>query len=262
MDAAALRVVVLDVDGTMALTERWGHRVAFNEAFEGLGLPYRWDEELYGDLLAVGGGEARLRHYLEDRVGIAGPEAADLARELHVEKTRIFQEMIDAGRIPARAGLVRFVDALLEDGLIVAVATTGSRVWVEVLLQRLLDAERASALATVVTGDDVRRRKPDPEAYELVCQRLGADPGDAVAVEDSQNGVAAAKGAGLACLAVLGEYGTPEDVESAHLVVDGFGEPGAPLRVLRDPLGVESDGMLDAEAVRSLHRRVRGRSGA
>ncbi|MEA2533037.1 MAG: hypothetical protein QOJ93_848, partial [Actinomycetota bacterium] len=61
---AALEAVIFDVDGTIADTERHGHRVAFNLAFERLGLPYRWGEEEYGRLLETPGGEQRLKAYL------------------------------------------------------------------------------------------------------------------------------------------------------------------------------------------------------
>ena len=56
----ALEAVLWDIDGTLAETERDGHRVAFNLAFEALGLPWRWDEARYGELLVVTGGRERL----------------------------------------------------------------------------------------------------------------------------------------------------------------------------------------------------------
>ena len=56
-----------DVDGTLAETERDGHRVAFNGAFEALGVPWRWDAERYGALLAVAGGRERLLHDMAAR---------------------------------------------------------------------------------------------------------------------------------------------------------------------------------------------------
>ena len=59
-----LRALLLDFDGTVAESERYGHRVAYNEAFAEMKLDWRWDEELYGNLLSVTGGKERLRHYL------------------------------------------------------------------------------------------------------------------------------------------------------------------------------------------------------
>ena len=60
-----LKALLFDVDGTLADTERNGHRVAFNAAFTDAGLEWEWSEALYGKLLAVTGGKERIRYYLE-----------------------------------------------------------------------------------------------------------------------------------------------------------------------------------------------------
>ncbi len=60
-----LKALLFDVDGTLADTERDGHRLAFNRAFAAAGLDWRWDVALYGELLAITGGKERMRHYVE-----------------------------------------------------------------------------------------------------------------------------------------------------------------------------------------------------
>ena len=62
---SSLQALIFDVDGTLADTERDGHRVAFNQAFEHAGLDWNWSVELYGKLLAVTGGKERMAYYLE-----------------------------------------------------------------------------------------------------------------------------------------------------------------------------------------------------
>ena len=67
---AEFGAVILDLDGTLVDSERYGHRVAFNMAFEGRGLPDRWEEDYYGELLKITGGKERLRRHLRER-GVA-----------------------------------------------------------------------------------------------------------------------------------------------------------------------------------------------
>jgi phosphoglycolate phosphatase-like HAD superfamily hydrolase len=109
-----LQAVLFDVDGTLANTERDGHRVGFNRAFEEAGLDWHWDVELYGELLAVTGGKERIRHFLsrfhpemleEDGIDerIAG---------LHKRKTHYYLELLRAGEIPLRAGVERLLQRL------------------------------------------------------------------------------------------------------------------------------------------------------
>ena len=158
----SLEAVIFDVDGTIADTERHGHRVAFNLAFEHLGLPYRWDEETYGRLLEVPGGRQRLDHYLSGQ-GMAPGERASLAPELHRLKQELFLDLMRQGAAPMRPGVDRLLDELAAEGIRVAVATTGGRTWVVELLRTLLGPERAARFGAVVTGEDVTARKPDPE---------------------------------------------------------------------------------------------------
>jgi len=77
VDAATLEAVIFDVDGTLADTERDGHRVAFNRAFDEFGIDWYWSEPEYGELLAVTGGKERIRRYAElharERCGPASP---------------------------------------------------------------------------------------------------------------------------------------------------------------------------------------------
>jgi HAD superfamily hydrolase (TIGR01509 family) len=243
-----LEGVVFDVDGTLVDSERDGHRVAFNRAFEELGLRDRWDVELYGRLLSITGGDRRLDSYLASR-GMPDAERRAIVRPLHARKTEIFCEMAADGRIPARSGAGRLLDDLQRAGIAVAVATTGTRAWVTILLDRLFGPDR---FEVVVTADEAPRRKPDPSAYLLALRRLGVDPGSAIAIEDSENGLVAAHAAGLPCVIVVNGYTADQSLDGAELVLDGFGEPGAPARVLRDPHALAARGVLDASLLSRL----------
>jgi HAD superfamily hydrolase (TIGR01509 family) len=247
--------VIFDVDGTLVDSERHGHRVAFNMAFEALDLPYRWDEEEYGELLRVIGGQNRLHAYLRDQ-GMPDDERDDLVPRLHKRKTEILSELVDEGRIEVRPGVSRLIRELEGAGCHLAVATTGSRGWVEGLLRQLLEGVQFDA---VVTGDEVENRKPDPEAFTEVLDRLGVKAADAVVVEDSADGLDAAVAAGLACVVVVNGYTEDHDLQAAELVLDGFGEPDAPARVLADRVDSGCDGVLDLDVLARVV--ARGRAG-
>ena len=243
-----LRAAIFDVDGTLVDSERDGHRVAFNLAFEEFGLPYRWDVDTYGDLLRTTGGQRRIDRYLAEQ-GVDEAERGRLAPALHARKTELMTGLIEDGRVELRPGAHRLLTELAGDGCRLAVATTGSRGWVEGLLAKVLPDV---SFHVIVTGDEVDERKPDPEAFTVALERLDVPAAEAVVVEDSAEGVEAAVGAGLACAVVVNGYTRDHDLEAAGLVLDGFGEPGAPAEVLADPAGTGCTGVLDRATLARL----------
>ena len=100
----ALRAIIFCVDGTLANTERDGHRPAFNAAFAEMGLPWHWGESFYGTLLVKGGGLERVRFYAEhfDPATFARPDFEEFIQRLYELKTRNYQRLLAAGAIPRR----------------------------------------------------------------------------------------------------------------------------------------------------------------
>ena len=253
--SSALEAVIFDVDGTLAETERHGHRVAFNRALEQKGFEDRWSDEMYRDLVKTTGGVRRLTHYFVDYKGWDPDEAEALARELHKIKTGLFVDVVRAGEVPARIGVLRFIKEIQEAGTPVAVATTGTASWVHPLLDHLRAQGGLAPFAAIVTGDLVENLKPAPDAFLLAFEQLRLTPSQTVIVEDSRNGVRAAKAAGSPCLAVQGEYARPDELDGADLVVDEFGDPDRPLNVIANPLSVDVGTMLTPAVVAELHSR-------
>ncbi len=86
-------------------------------------------------------------------------------------------------------------------------------------------AERKAHFSEILAGDVVSKKKPDPEIYNLASQRLGAEPSECVVVEDSRNGLLAAKAANMRCVVTTNGYTKNEDFDQADLVVSELGDP-------------------------------------
>jgi HAD superfamily hydrolase (TIGR01509 family) len=225
-----LHALVFDVDGTLADTEEL-HRQAFNAAFRAHGLEWRWSTGLYRELLAVPGGKERLRHFV-DTLGLPAREAEWLKRLmplLHATKTRVFAELVEAGRARPRPGIVRLLREARAAGLRLAIASTTSPANVETLLPRVLGEDAPGWFDVVVTGDVVVRKKPAPDIYQLALEQLGCPPQFCVAFEDSAPGVRSAKAAGLFTVATPTRWSDGHDLSEADLVVPSLGDPQVPL---------------------------------
>lgn len=226
----ALRALLWDVDGTLAETERDGHRLAFNRAFAELGVPLHWDGERYGELLAISGGRERIAAALAELQG-AAPEPA-LVADLQARKQRHYAALVAAGELQLRPGVAELIGAVHAAGLLQGIVTTSGRTAVAALAEHLL-GPLAACFSVWVCGDDVARKKPDPEAYRCALAELGLPAGAVLALEDSGNGLAAADQAGLACLLTLSHYGSaepPERFGRARAVVTQLGRGGSVLR--------------------------------
>lgn len=215
-----LRALLWDVDGTVAETERDGHRVAFNQAFEALGLPWRWGVAHYGELLRVAGGVERLHHDLAQRPEApADPQAREqLVRALHRAKTAAYTARVAQRALTARPGVQRLVAECQAAGLALAVVTTTSRANVDALFTGLWGGAWTRFFTTVVCAEDAPLKKPHPQAYQRALQQLALPAHEAFALEDSPAGLQAARAAGVACGITRGAYFLGEVFDGAAWV--------------------------------------------
>lgn len=221
-----LTAVLWDVDGTMAETERDGHRVAFNLAFEASGLAWRWDEARYGELLRVTGGRERLLHDMGTRPDAPSlpDERAALAAAIHARKNALYAALVRDGVIALREGVVELMQECRARGVRMGIATTTSASNLDALLRQHLGPHWTDWFAMRVCGEDVQRKKPDPQVYERALELLGADPLETVAIEDSPGGVAAARAASIPVVVTRSAYFGEATIEGAIAIGPGLHE--------------------------------------
>lgn len=226
----ALRALLWDVDGTLAETERDGHRRAFNRAFVDAGLPLHWDADAYGSKLLITGGAERIAAALAQLEG--QPPERQRVEALHTSKQKHYASLVADGGLLPRPGVLELMAEAQGAGLSQVIVTTSGRSAVRALVDKFPPGAQAG-LAFWVCGGDVARKKPDPEAYLLALGRLGLGPGQAIALEDSSAGLIAADRAGLPCLVSLSHYSSLEPLDcfaAAKAVVDQLGPDGVVLR--------------------------------
>ena len=250
---AALQALLFDVDGTLADTERDGHRPAFNMAFEEAGLDWNWDESLYGELLEVTGGKERIRFYLEKfNTDFEKPENFDdFVKGLHASKTKFYTQLMAEGKIPLRVGVERLINEAKATGMRMAVVTTTTPENVTALLENTLGADSESWFEVIAAGDIVPAKKPAPDIYEWALEQMNLTADDAIAFEDSSNGIQSSAGANLKTIITINEYTKDDDFSKAQLVLDQMGEDGNGFTVISGD--VDGHKFLDLELVRKVH---------
>ena len=248
----ALQVLLFDVDGTLADTEDI-HRQAFNAAFTDAGLDWNWDRQLYKALLAVTGGKERIRFYLDNWLSDDPVSAmsANTIADLHARKTTFYTGMLADGSVALRPGVERLMREALDAGLRLGLATTTTPGNVTALLQHSFSADTTGWFEVIAAGSVVPNKKPAPDIYNYIMDRMNIAPDKCLAFEDSANGLQSAGDAGLIALVTVNAYTDDHDFTAAALVLDTLGEPGQPCHVIA---GSPQPGeLVDVAFLRALH---------
>ena len=251
-----LKAFIFDVDGTLSNTERDGHRVAFNQAFDEYGIGWHWSVETYGKLLAVTGGKERMKFYVEkfldkDKV----PENIEAKiPELHAAKTRHYTKLLSTGAIPLRPGVERLIHEARQRGLRLAIATTTTPENVTVLLTHTLGADSIGWFEVIAAGDIVPAKKPAPDIYEYALREMKLSADECIAFEDSENGIKSSTGANLTTIITTNDYTREHDFTDAIIVLDQMGEPDRPFSVTSGK--ANSATYLDCDLVMKLHQQA------
>ena len=236
---AKLKALLFDVDGTLADTERNGHRVAFNKAFQAAGLDWDWTVALYGKLLAVTGGKERICYYVENYLDAEKPKGDlyQFAAALHQRKTHFYLDMLQKGEIPLRIGAERLIKESKAAGYRLAIVTTTTPANVSYLLTATLGAESIDWFEVIAAGDIVPAKKPAPDIYQYAMDKMQVSAAECLAFEDSDNGVRSSVDAHIKTLVTVNRYTEAQDFSGACLVVDQLGETDQPFSVLAGDAG-------------------------
>eukprot|EP00188_Purpureofilum_apyrenoidigerum_P000767 Plantae.Rhodophyta-Purpureofilum_apyrenoidigerum.ctg13724.p1 GENE.Plantae.Rhodophyta-Purpureofilum_apyrenoidigerum.ctg13724~~Plantae.Rhodophyta-Purpureofilum_apyrenoidigerum.ctg13724.p1 ORF type:complete len:286 (+),score=39.28 Plantae.Rhodophyta-Purpureofilum_apyrenoidigerum.ctg13724:164-1021(+) len=206
------KALIFDCDGVILESESL-HRDAYNQVFREFDVKYEWTPEYYDELQnTIGGGKPKMRYYFglygwpESKLGPSPTMDTDriaLVDALQERKTSIYQEYIANGVAKLRPGVARLMDEAIQarsrGELLLAIcsASTKSSVWF--VLRNLLGEERISNFDVILAGDDVEKKKPNPEIYNVARERLGVRAEDCMVIEDSLIGLQAALAAGMSC---------------------------------------------------------------
>ncbi len=205
--------IIFDVDGVVADTEVHNARASV--------MMFR---ELYGVQVQpedfrpfVGTGDER---YVE---GVAEKYEVEIDTGAAVERRRVnFFKLLKTDPLPAMPGVLEIVEAArVAADVSIAIATSGNKDKQFPVIEGT--GLRLEWFDAVITGDDVTRKKPDPQIYQITARKLGLPPARCVVIEDAPAGVASAKAAGMTCVAVTSSV-EAEKLRDADLVVDSIAE--------------------------------------
>lgn len=253
MKNTKLEALIFDVDGTLSDTERNGHRIAFNAAFDEYGIGWHWDIDTYGQLLAITGGKERMKHYAKNFLNNQDlPDNFEqLVPELHAAKTRHYTELLSTGAIPLRTGVERLLNEAREKGLRLAIATTTTPENITTLLEHTLGKASIDWFEVIAAGDIVPAKKPAGDIYHYALQALNLKPEQCLAFEDSRNGILSAQDANLTTLITVNGYTQEDDFSGAALVLNHLGEPDKPFSVISG--NANNHNMVDCDLLFKIH---------
>ena len=212
-----LKALIFDVDGTLAETEEL-HRFSFNKAFQDQSMNWYWSKEIYKVLLQVAGGIERISHYASDFGLKESSLSIEDIHKIHNLKTKTYTNLVKETGIILRPGIKELIESAKRSGLIVAAATATSYPNLDILCKKAFGFSAKETFKATATGDEVVKKKPAPDLFLLALKKLGIDSCDALAFEDSRNGLISAKLAGITTLICPSTYTLEEGFEEADFL--------------------------------------------
>jgi len=210
-----IRAIIFDMDGVLVDSEPF-HVEIEKRQFELNQLMIDDDEhhQYMGVASDVMWRDIAIRHSLALAVD-------ELIEQNKAESIRFFSELKE---IPIMPGLVDLLENLSQNNYPMAVASSSFHEIIELILER---TGLRKYFEQVVSSQEAGKSKPEPDVFLLAAKRIGIKPEDCLVVEDSANGIRAAKAAGMKCIAFEGPGANPANQQQADAVIKSFDQlPG------------------------------------
>jgi len=191
-----IEAVIFDLDGVLLDSEQ-----VWDEAREQLAKERggRWHENAQRDMMGMSSVE--WSRYMHDVIGLPEPPE-EISREVVERMAKLYREHLPV--VPGAREAVERLAARWPLGL----ASSSNRELIDLALELLGVKHRFKA---TVSSEEVTRGKPAPDVYLEAARRLGVDPTHAAAIEDSENGIRAAKASGMRVIAIPNQHFPPAD---------------------------------------------------
>lgn len=213
-----IKGIIFDLDGTVTLTQKL-HAQAFHEVFKNHGLNFTKEDDVR---FSGQGSENIFPAFFKENGKILSPEQI---KQLCDEKHEIYRKIIKESKIENVPGVEMFLNKVKEKGIKIGMAT-GNHLKPAKLLLKLAGLDEFFPL--IITNKDVNNVKPAPDIFLKTAEKLGLKPEECLVLEDSSNGVKAAKNAKMQCIAFVTTT-SKEQLKSAgaDLIVNSYEEiPG------------------------------------
>ena len=210
-----LKAVIFGSIGSFSETSRI-QLESFNEALSQSGLKHHWDEKEYIEFLKIQGGLNRLKQVFPE----SSPQVLE---KIHSDKTRLFQQKLTEGESFLRTGFETFCKMLLQNNILIGLASTTFLDSIDAILKILNTISREN-FAFIGHQGLTQRQKPDPEIYEIALMEMGVKKEEVLAFEDTRLSLMSPIHAGIKTIAIPGELSNGQDFSEATLVIQQYSD--------------------------------------
>ncbi len=204
-----MKAVIFDMDGVLVDSQPYHFKADIDTMAEyGVIKDQKFYESFAGTLTAD-----RMRT-LKEMFGLDVP-----VEEMTIKRENMILDIMGKEDIKPVSGIPEFLRSIEEKGLTTAVASSSDYKLINLILDRL---KIAQYFDSVTSGSDVKRGKPSPDVFLLAAERIGIGPSECLVVEDSENGVKAAKSAGMKALGYINTTSGKQDLSLADFITDDF----------------------------------------